>query len=1082
MKKNLALVLLVTMVMTLAAFGAAAEDPWLTVNDLLKVPQADGSGYLLDNLKLPAAAADSTPITWASTNPAAISTSGVVTRQAEDSEVTLTASAAGKTDLQFHFKVPGTLTSVNDLPGVLQMLYSDDFEDGIVGGQIKMSGGGEYSEADGVLHMNTTTTGDPKIADIYFNADNSVVTQPYAVEAVLVRESGDEELNMRINDGPYAEILWMSGGKLAYGLNGNKRVEIGTAAQFGVTDTLKITVYVNTVMKTYDIWFNNKPAIQKVAIMNDSAQYNTSRVRFYSYKNNSPFYIDDFKVYTAKQLKSDEQYVSDDAAILTEASIRKVPNMLGGDLCVDNLELAGTGFSGETSITWTSTDLETISPAGVVTRGAEEKQVTLTANITKGAASAQKAFTFTVPAKNVAINGIPVPKAVLYEDTFDGDAMSANIKATTATGGTISQKNGKLYVDGTAKGNNIVDIFYNTDKSSVTEDFVTEYVLGRTSSSSNILCRENYDNFRNFNDIRWYGNYVAAKIAGKDTSFVLDDYDQIGTKIKLTIYYDFTKQSYSFWVDNCLIAENIPAINSEKAPQQTRIYTELANTYLTIDDYKAYTVDPVALGDAKNLEIGYAEGESAQRVLTNVTLPTTGANGSDITWTSDNETAITAGGAVTRALDDQTVTLTATITSAAETRTKSFVLTVLAVEQNYVERDLPGLTEASLRKVPDKDGAYLIDGLVLPVKGGSGRSDITWQSDNTDVIAADGTVIRPMEDTRVTLTASLTDIWGNTGSKSFTFTVAGTDTAVSNQPAAGLTYYEDDFSGTAMDSRIVVAQKNGTVKQEGGSLNVERTIPGSGNETMADIYMNSDKTEAMGDFVTEFVLEKSRPDLSVVMRMRASSNKDYVALNWNGDNVFSIHSMDGATSGTSKTVSKLDYDELTRLKVTVAYHTDTKTFNMWFNNRLVLNQVYSREPASATDLKYVRIYLENANVGTCKIDDFKYYEIDYQENNLGEIAYAVNGQPAGTLAEGTVEAWVNYSDSVLNSQPAALVIAQYDANGTLIGISLQEKVMKGFDQLKVSYQVSGAAGTKVKLLLLNGTGTLTPLQAPVEIQ
>ena len=57
MKKNLALVLLVTMVMTLAAFGAAAEDPWLTVNDLLKVPQADGSGYLLDNLKLPAAAA-----------------------------------------------------------------------------------------------------------------------------------------------------------------------------------------------------------------------------------------------------------------------------------------------------------------------------------------------------------------------------------------------------------------------------------------------------------------------------------------------------------------------------------------------------------------------------------------------------------------------------------------------------------------------------------------------------------------------------------------------------------------------------------------------------------------------------------------------------------------------------------------------------------------------------------------------------------------------------------------------------------------------------------------------------------------
>ena len=1082
MKKNLALVLLVTMVMTLAAFGAAAEDPWLTVKDLLKVPQTDGSGYLLDNLKLPAAAADSTPISWASTNPAAISTSGVVTRQAEDAEVTLTAAAAGKTDLQFNFKVPGTLTQVNDLPLVKDMLFSDDFEDGTVNSQIKMSGGGEYSEADGVLHMNTLVDADPKIADIYFNRDNSVVEQAYAVEAVLTRESGDAELNMRILEGPYAEILWMPGGKLAYGLNGNKRVEIGTAAQFGVTDTLKITVYVNPVTKSYDIWFNNKPAIQKVAIMNDSAQYNTSRVRVYCFKGGSPFNIDDVKVYTAKQLKSDEQYVSEDAELLTETSVRKVPNMLGGDLCVDNLELAAAGFSGETAITWTSSDSETISSTGVVTRGAEEKKVTLTANIAKGAASAQKAFTFTVPAKNIAINGIPVPKAMLYEDSFDGDAMSANIKATAATGGTNTQKNGKIYVDGTAKGNNIVDIFYNTDKSSVTEDFVTEYVLGRTSSGSNILCRENYDNFKNFNDIRWYGNYVAAKIAGKDTSFVLSDYDQIGTKIKLTLYYEFSSQTYSFWVDNCLIAENIPAINSEKAPQQTRIYTELANTFLTIDDYKAYTVDPAALNDAKNLEIGYAEGENAQRVLTDVTLPTTGANGSVITWASDNEAAVTTGGAVTRALDDQTVTLTATITSPVETRTKTFVLTVLAVEQNYVERDLPDLTEASLRKVPDKDGAYLIDGLALPAKGGSGRSDITWKSDNIGVIAEDGTVIRPTEDTRVTLTASLSDIWGNTGSKSFTFTVAGTDTAVSNQPAAGLTYYEDDFSGAALDDRIVTTQKNGTVKQEGGTLNIERTTAGSGNETMADIYMNSDKTEAMGDFVTEFVLEKSRPNMAVVMRMRASSNKDYVALNWNGDIVTSIHSLDGTTSGTSKTISKLDYDELTRLKVTVAYHTDSRTFNMWFNNRLVLNQVYSREPALAEDLKYVRIYLENDQVGTCKIDDFKYYEIDYQENNLSEIAYTVNGQPAGALAEGTVEAWVNYSDSVLGSQPAALVIAQYDANGTLMGVSLQEKVMKGFDQLKVSYQVSKAAGTKVKLLLLNGTGTLTPLQAPVEIQ
>ena len=59
-------------------------------------------------------------------------------------------------------------------------------------------------------------------------------------------------------------------------------------------------------------------------------------------------------------------------------------------------------------------------------------------------------------------------------------------------------------------------------------------------------------------------------------------------------------------------------------------------------------------------------------------LPTSGKNGSTITWESSNTDAITTNGTVTRDSEDKTVTLTATITSGDQSKTVTYSLKVLA--------------------------------------------------------------------------------------------------------------------------------------------------------------------------------------------------------------------------------------------------------------------------------------------------------------------------------------------------------------------------------------------------------------------
>ncbi|WP_020617886.1 immunoglobulin-like domain-containing protein [Paenibacillus daejeonensis] len=81
------------------------------------------------------------------------------------------------------------------------------------------------------------------------------------------------------------------------------------------------------------------------------------------------------------------------------------------------------------------------------------------------------------------------------------------------------------------------------------------------------------------------------------------------------------------------------------------------------------------------LMLELATGDTAETIKGSIRLPLTGTDGTSVTWTSSDETLISADGVVRRpsaSEGNRTVTMTATITKDGVTETKTFELTILA--------------------------------------------------------------------------------------------------------------------------------------------------------------------------------------------------------------------------------------------------------------------------------------------------------------------------------------------------------------------------------------------------------------------
>ena len=189
----------------------------------------------------------------------------------------------------------------------------------------------------------------------------------------------------------------------------------------------------------------------------------------------------------------------------------------------------------------------------------------------------------------------------------------------------------------------------------------------------------------------------------------------------------------------------------------------------------------------ERLTIGYAYGDSEHGVTKNIVLPISGSGGADIEWTSSNPAVINVGailyaddnvtpigrvGTVTVGSSAQSVTLTAVISIAGSslTRTQAFTLRTstlsgdqLLIENAYSVLDIIYLTGG--------DSAGSVTGRIgLPDKVLD--LPVTWSSSNTDVVTNTGIVHTPSgaETRYVTLTATITN-GSQTRTKTFSLTV-----------------------------------------------------------------------------------------------------------------------------------------------------------------------------------------------------------------------------------------------------------------------------------------------------------------------
>ncbi|RXT04581.1 immunoglobulin-like domain-containing protein [Ammoniphilus sp. CFH 90114] len=135
--------------------------------------------------------------------------------------------------------------------------------------------------------------------------------------------------------------------------------------------------------------------------------------------------------------------------------------------------------------------------------------------------------------------------------------------------------------------------------------------------------------------------------------------------------------------------------------------------------------------DQRLVTIGYSAGDQEDRIINDLVLPTSGENGSVITWTA-NKNYIQSDGTVTRPpheAGDQSVTLTATIQRGSVSVQRTYMVTVMALNEapvagndyynTYFNQPIQVASPGLLQNDRDADQDQLTAELVTPTVSGT---------------------------------------------------------------------------------------------------------------------------------------------------------------------------------------------------------------------------------------------------------------------------------------------------------------------------------------------------------------------------
>jgi len=212
--------------------------------------------------------------------------------------------------------------------------------------------------------------------------------------------------------------------------------------------------------------------------------------------------------------------------------------------------------------------------------------------------------------------------------------------------------------------------------------------------------------------------------------------------------------------------------------------------------------------DAANIIINYATGNSINNITDNITLPDKGNNGSDISWSSNNESFLSSNGNVTRPAygsGNQTVTLTATITKGDSSVEKTFIFTILETPITDEESVAQAKSALAIGYAGGDSDINVTQNLVL---GLTGLNDtlISWSSNNTSYITNSGNVTQPAFNSghkTVVLTATIRKN-GVSDTREFTLTVKEVPPTDLEAVAQVITALNIGYNGTDNASSITL--------------------------------------------------------------------------------------------------------------------------------------------------------------------------------------------------------------------------------------------------------------------------------------
>ena len=290
------------------------------------------------------------------------------------------------------------------------------------------------------------------------------------------------------------------------------------------------------------------------------------------------------------------------------------------------------------------------------------------------------------------------------------------------------------------------------------------------------------------------------------------------------------------------------------------------------------------------------------------------------------------------------VTLTATLTKGDETETKTFEVTVIALQT-----DAEAVAEAADAvdiDYTDGDTADSVTQDVVLTDTGTDGVAVAWESSDPSVIGTDGTVTRPGTDTIVILTATLAK-GEETETKTFMVTVDGTDDedVAAAVDALDIDYAPGDSSDSVtQDVTLTTTGTNGVAvsweSSDPSVIGTDGTVARPGADTIVTLTATLAKGEETE--TKTFMVTVDGTDDEDVAAAAAALDIDYapgdssdsvtqdVTLTTTGTNGVAVswESSDPSVIGTDGTVARPGADTIVTLTATLAKgeETETKTF------------------------------------------------------------------------------------------------------------------------------------------------------------